>query len=253
MFKNMENLTIEEIHKGVSQKRDSIIRRESNSFVLRTSGCVRYTFLDYFIDVHPGEIIFLPKDSNYDFTSLTDAPCGWISIRFNADFTDAQPFLCSIESFNEAEVLKNNLTDLWKFGGQAEHYKCYSIFYNLLEYMENLERLKIIDKKQLDIISPAISYLQKHIYDCDLKIEKLIQLCDISGTYFHTLFHAKYDTSPRKYILSKRLSQAKSIIDNGDFDTISEVAAAVGYNDPLYFSRAFKKKYGVSPSQYAKL
>ena len=58
--------------------------------------------------------------------------------------------------------------------------------------------------------------------------------------------------SPQKYIQNMRLSQAKPIIDNGDFDTISELAFSTGYNDPLYFSRAFKKKYGVSPLNYAK-
>jgi len=253
MFKNMKNMEIDNIYKGISKKQDSILCREINSFVFRASGSVRYTFSDYHLDVHPGEIIFLPKGCMYDFISLTDTPCGWISIRFNADFTEALPFVCSIDRFKESEELKNNITDLWRFGGPAEHYKCYSIFYNLLEYIENIETLKNMDKKQLDIIYPAVSHLKKHIYDCDLKIEKLIQLCGISGTYFHKIFQAKYGTSPRKYILSKRLSQAKAIIDNGDFDKVTEVAIAVGYNDPLYFSRAFKKQYGVSPSQYAKL
>ena len=90
------------------------------------------------------------------------------------------------------------------------------------------------------------------IYDCDLKAEILPQLCGISGTYFRKIFQANYSVTPQKYILSKRLAHAKNIIDNGDYDTISEIAASVGYSDPLYFSRAFKKKYGISPSQYSK-
>lgn len=252
MFENIENLKIENIHKGNSKSFGSIISRKSNSFILRTSGCVRYTFPDYTIDVHPGEIIFLPKGSTYNYSAITDFPCGYICISFQADLTEAKPSSYSFNGFQEADEFINNLTDLWKVGGQSEHYKCYSIFYNLLVHIENLKNLTYIDKNKFHIISPAVSYLRKHIYDCDLKTETLHQLCGISGTYFRKIFYSKYAISPQKYILGKRLSHAKTIIDSGDFDSISEIAISVGYNDPLYFSRAFKKKYGVSPSQYAK-
>lgn len=252
MFKNIENLKIKDIHKGIATKRFSVSCRKINSFILRTSGCVRYKFSDHSIDVHPGEIIFLPKGSSYEFISLVDEPCGYIVVHFDADLTEATPSAYPFDHFQEAEEFINNLTHLWKFGGQQEHYKCYSIFYNLLAYIENLENQTYEYTKKFNIISPAVSYLKEHIYDCNLKIETLYELCGISGTYFRKIFQSNYAMSPQKYILGKRLSHAKSIIDNGDLDSVSEIAAAVGYNDPLYFSRAFKKAYGVSPSQYAK-
>jgi len=52
--------------------------------------------------------------------------------------------------------------------------------------------------------------------------------------------------------MSKRISKATSLIESGDYNTISEVALAVGYSDPLYFSRAFKKINGTSPSDINK-
>lgn len=252
MFENIENLKIENILKGTSKSPASVIDRKIHTFVLRTGGCVRYSFAEQTFDVHPGEIIFLPKGSTYDFISLEETPCTYIAIRFEADLTRPTPCVHPFDSFHEAEEFINNLTDLWKFGGKNEHYKCYSVFYSLLAYIENIQSMTYIDKKKHYIISPAVSYLKKHIYDCDLKIDTLIRLCGISGTYFQKIFQSKFSVSPQKYILAKRLSHAKAIIDSGDFDTISEIAACVGYNDPLYFSRAFKKKYGVSPSRYAK-
>lgn len=252
MFTDIENLKIENIHKGTARKKSSVISRESNSFILRTSGCVRYAFSDYSIDVHPGEIAFLPKGSTYTFQSLVDTPCEYIAIKFDADLTNAKPSSYPFEDFKDAEEFINNITDLWKFGNKADHFKCYSIFYNLLSYIENLENLSYIDKKKFIVISPAISYLKKHIYDCDLKIETLYEICGISGTYFRKIFQANYNMSPQKYILGKRLSHAKAIIENKEFDTISEVALSIGYDDPLYFSRIFKKTYGISPSQYLK-
>ena len=80
-------------------------------------------------------------------------------------------------------------------------------------------------------------------------VDTLHTLCGISDTYFRKIFIARFGTSPQKYIVNKRISQAKSMLEAGDFDTISEISASVGYNDPLHFSRAFKKKYGVAPSK----
>ena len=252
MFKNIENLKIEDISKGVSKNKSSVYCRKAHTFIFRTVGCMRYVFSNYHIDVNAGEVIFLPKGSSYDYVSLTDTSCEYVAIRFDAELSGILPSVHPLDRFQELEEFTNNLTDLWKFGGQHEHYKCYSLFYNLLAYLEGLENQSYADKRNFHIISPAVSYLKKHIYDCNLKTETLHNLCGISGTYFRKIFQANYGTSPQKYILTKRLSRAKSIIDNGDFDTISEIATAVGYSDPLYFSRAFRKMYGVSPSQYAK-
>ena len=252
MFKDIENIKIENIYAGATKKSSSVASRKNSAILLRTSGVVRYSFPEYTIEIHPGEIIFLPQGAQYDFTLLTDGPCGYVAIRFEGNFLNTAPFLYSATDFPEITELKNNLTDMWKFGGLAERYRCYAVVYNLLAYLKNAEKLTYADKRKSNIIAPAISYLKKHIYDCDLKIETLIELCGISGTYFHKIFQANYSTSPQKYILNKRLSQARIIIDSNDFDSISEIATLVGYNDPLYFSRAFKKKYGISPAHYAK-
>lgn len=252
MFENIENLKIIEIHKGFSKKDVVVESRKNTSFVLRTSGHVRYTFEDNVIDVNPGEIIFMPEGSKYNFEIVGNEAAGYIYIKIEGDIRGIKPFKHPMENFEDAEEFINNLVDLWKFGGKAEQYRCYSVFYNLLSYIENLENMNYVDKKKTEVIKPAVLYLKKHIYDCDLNIESLPKMCGISGAYFRKIFALNFGTNPHKYILRKRLSHAKSIIGSGDFDTISEVALAVGYNDPLYFSRAFKKKYGVSPLQYAK-
>lgn len=252
MFKDIENLKIESIHKGTSKIYGVVSSRKTSAFILRTSGSMHYDFYDYAIDVPCGSIIFLPEGSNYEYKAKDDILCGYVYINLSGDFSDVAPFSYSLERFQEIDEIINNMADLWKFGGQAEHYRCYSLLYSLLAYMETLENQAYTDKNKLNIISPALSYLKEHIYDCDLKTDILPKLCGISGTYFRKIFQANYTVSPQKYILGKRLSHAKSVIDSGNFDTVSEVAASVGYNDPLYFSRAFKKKYGMSPSQYAK-
>lgn len=57
--------------------------------------------------------------------------------------------------------------------------------------------------------------------------------------------------SPAQYILSLRMVNAQSLLENTDYK-IGEIAEIVGYDNQLYFSRVFRKEYGVSPAQYRK-
>ena len=78
-------------------------------------------------------------------------------------------------------------------------------------------------------------------------MDELHKLCGVSNAYFRRIFIARFGMSPKKYVVGKRLSYAKSIIDSGEFSTVKELALLVGYKDPLYFGKVFKKHYGASP------
>ena len=54
-----------------------------------------------------------------------------------------------------------------------------------------------------------------------------------------------------QYILSLRMANAQSLLESTEYN-ISEIAEAVGYDNPLYFSRLFHKHIGVSPTAYRK-
>lgn len=253
MINNMENIKILSILKSASVSKKATVHRDVNIFLIRLSGFVRYTFKDKSFDITAGNVIFIPKDSDYVFTKLSDLPCEYISIRFESDTKLPTPSVYSIQEFEQIDELINNLETWWKFGGKSEHYKCYSVFYSFLSYIETRKNVSEFDKKKLSIISPAISYLREHIYDCELKVGALNQICGISNVYFNKIFQDNYGTNPQSFVSSKRLIHAKTIIDSGDYNSISGIAELVGYNDPLYFSRAFKKKFGVSPQKYAKI
>lgn len=252
MFDNIENIKILSSSQGTSKPYSKIQNRKNNMLSVRRSGSVEFDFGDKIFRVSEGEIMFVPQGSSYVFKTVSETASGFISINFSADFADPKPASYSLDGFPESSCISNHFPNMWSIGTQAEKYKCISLFYSLLAYISNIENRNYADKQKFDIIDPAISYLKSHIFDCSLKVDKLHLLCGISDTYFRKIFAARFGTSPQSYIVGKRISQAQSIINSGDFDTISEVAAAVGYSDPLYFSRAFKKKYGISPSNMNK-
>lgn len=54
-----------------------------------------------------------------------------------------------------------------------------------------------------------------------------------------------------QYILNKRIYNAEALLQNPQYN-ITEITSIVGYDNPLYFSRIFKKAKGISPSEYRK-
>lgn len=252
MFENIENLKILSSLRGTSRNRRKIENRPTHSFIIRARGSIVYDFGDKRLSVKEGEMIFLPKGSTYYYTTPPDTESTYTSINFEGDITDPQPRVYSLENFYEADYICNNFADLWKMGTAADKYKCISLFYSLLSQVSYIESTSSANKRTYELIDPAISYLKEHIYDSSLRADKLHRLCGISDTYFRKIFISRYRTTPQDFIISKRISHAKSIIENGDFDSIREVAFSSGFADPLYFSRVFKKIYGISPSQICK-
>ena len=152
--------------------------------------------------------------------------------------------------FSEAGQISPRLASCWQSGSEAERLNCICLFYSLLTHIAAAESAAYAERKKYRIIAPAVSYLKENLFSSDLKAEELHKLCGISDTYFRRIFLSEFGMTPQKYIITKRLSYGKALLDSGDFETVAQVAAAAGYTDPLYFSQSFRKKYGCAPSQY---
>lgn len=245
MLDNIENLKIISVLHKTSKPYGKVESRKSHSFSIRARGSMQYIFEDKTVTVNGGEMIFLPKGSCYEYKKASEEDTVGTIINVDGDFDGMTPLSCSIRDFYDAEYIMYHFADLWE---QGQRYQCLSLIYGLLAYTSNLEALQYRDKKKLSLIEPAVTYLQHHVYDCDLKIDELHQLCGISHTYFRKIFTSKFGMSPKNYVTGKRISYAKSIIDSGEFSTVKELSLLVGYKDPLYFGKVFKQHYGCSPA-----
>jgi|GEM_PF-1279635 len=93
---------------------------------------------------------------------------------------------------------------------------------------------------------------EQHIrlhYNEHLTIQEIADISGYSVSWFENLFRKQYQMSPINYQIKQRISKAKDMIRTNILN-ISEISFAVGFNDPLYFSKVFKKHVGVSPKQY---
>jgi|GEM_PF-1047958 len=97
-------------------------------------------------------------------------------------------------------------------------------------------------------LQPALIYIQSH-FRGDLSVEDVAATVHFSEAHFSRLFHKALGLSYRDYVLNLRLSYAFSLLYNPIYK-VYEVCFRSGFNSPEYFSRAFKKKFGISPEQH---
>lgn len=99
-------------------------------------------------------------------------------------------------------------------------------------------------------IERATHYFNEN-YNKPINIDEYAESRHISTCWFIRSFKQILKVTPMQYILSLRMANAQSLLETTE-DSISEIAEAVGYDNPLYFSRIFRKNVGVSPSEYRK-
>ncbi|BDD02777.1 helix-turn-helix domain-containing protein [Aureibacter tunicatorum] len=92
--------------------------------------------------------------------------------------------------------------------------------------------------------------IHTHIYE-DLRLEDLAFFAGMSLSTFKRKFRSVFGDSPAQYIKSKRLSEAKRLLDITN-RRVSEIAFDCGFNDISYFSKSFSAEYGYPPSEYRK-
>ena len=97
-------------------------------------------------------------------------------------------------------------------------------------------------------IRSIVEYMNRHYFE-PLQTEELAARCGLSKYHFIHLFRMCMGMTPYSYLIRIRMERAETLLQTGDM-TVQEVAFVCGYNDPLYFSRAFSRHFGVSPTDY---
>ena len=94
-----------------------------------------------------------------------------------------------------------------------------------------------------------ISVIHQHIDDSSFGVEELASAMSSSKSTLNRRLKAEIDMTPLELMNSVRLKQACQLLMD-DHLTVSEVAYAVGFNSPNYFTRCFKTEFGTTPREY---
>ena len=111
-------------------------------------------------------------------------------------------------------------------------------------FMASLQEPSVEKNK---LITNIEQYIIENYADSELSLKKISDVFEISESYFSSLFKSETKQNFSEYLENIRMGHAMALLKNANI-SISNIYVMVGYNNPNSFRRAFKKTYGVSPS-----
>ncbi len=147
------------------------------------------------------------------------------------------------------EHLRQGLLDIYKARGSD-----YASSVRMAGYLQAALGLLMVPSPRSgrealsDYARQGAVYLRQN-YSRSITVADLARQTGISRSYLYRAFQVEFSCSPSTYLTRYRLQRACQLLRHSQL-SVSAVAASVGYDDPFYFSRAFKRELGVSPSAY---
>lgn len=123
--------------------------------------------------------------------------------------------------------------------------------YLFLDYLTQSMRITgpVQSSKMSDYyIKEAINYIEQNFQN-DISIEDIANVCGINRSYFGKIFKNSIGRPPQEFLMNYRMVKATELLKLTSL-SIAEIGSAVGYENQLHFSRAFKGIYGVSPREW---
>ncbi|TVY10865.1 AraC family transcriptional regulator [Paenibacillus cremeus] len=99
------------------------------------------------------------------------------------------------------------------------------------------------------IVQQALQYLSTQ-YAEPITIELMAETLGYNRAYLSTLFKQHTGLTPVTFLLQLRLDKARHLLRERPELTVEQIASSVGFQDPLYFSKQFKRRYATSPTEY---
>ena len=205
-------------------------------------------------------VLYRPKEpQKYDYYGEDQTEVYWVHftgsdvkniLRSYGLTDDKRVFYCG-SGLDYQNLFRTMINELQmckeKYSEMLEMY-LKQVFIMLERYFANAARIEPI--RVIEEIDKATKYFNEH-YNEDINIEEYTQKNYVSISWFIRAFKQCTGSTPMQYILSKRISNAETLLLDHSYN-ITEIAQIVGYDNPLYFSRIFKKIKGLSPSEYRK-
>lgn len=220
--------------------------RGCHTLAYQVSGSYEHFFLSQTLSVKSDTLFFINKNDTYNVRRVEHGYSICITFTADIDFSS-----CILDCSNDPQVynlfqkllrVRNLDVKSNRCLATAIVYEVFSVFYKQKEsaYVPSTTRGKI---------ELARNHIRTHYRDEEFQAQSLAKLCGVGVKRFRELFKQLYKTTPTQYVIDLRLNAATKLLTDGNFN-VSTVAEMVGFSDVYYFSRLFKKRFGIAPKQF---
>ena len=144
------------------------------------------------------------------------------------------------------ERLFEKLLYTWNTKPLGHVYSTDALLLSILENAEIQEKSQTANPLSVSI-RKAIDYMHAEFANPELTIMKIAQKTGYCPSHFRRVFHVYTRLSPQDYLIKLRMDHANELLESGYY-SVEETARLCGFDDAKYFSTAYKKRYGVPPS-----
>jgi AraC family transcriptional regulator len=95
----------------------------------------------------------------------------------------------------------------------------------------------------------VVEFVEGHL-DAGPSLDQMAAVARLSTYHFARQFKAATGLPPHQYVIARRVDRAKQLLQGGDIDSLTQVAAQIGFSDQSQLSRHFKRLVGVTPGQF---
>ncbi len=230
-----------------------IYRENSNIYVMEyvVSGSGTVSENEVLFTASEGDVYFLKENRRHHYYSNKSTP--WEKIWFNfsgqlADYITKAYQLSELSHVHapELKVYFERIIDAARKEPETAEDKIALIF---LELAQKISKLTVT--KEVHGVAEKLKAQLDGTVDFNISLDTLS--AELFCTKNHAIreFKSAYGTTPYEYLQERRISIAKTLLKNTVMQ-ISEISASLGYYDIHYFSTSFKKRVGLTPTQYRK-
>lgn len=240
-------------HENLSEFHRKTIKSNWDTLIFVADGA--YSFIpesrQKAITVQKNEIAFIP--AHVEFKRWIEMPVTYYNLCFSRKGDHPFYVAASLGKFKlpqkQSEAILESIAYASLFPENRE------LITHLIEHVftqnylfRNMEKTTY---KPLSIeVENAIRYMRKHL-DQKIDIDELAKQVFLSHIGLIWKFRRELDTTPSNYLYLLRMQQAKQLLLNYTY-SITEISELCGYQNPYYFTNAFHKYSGMSPSEFRK-
>lgn len=211
------------------------------------TGHYDHDFGDRTLAVKAGSLFFIHRDEAYAVArrAAGEAICVTLDL-------DGAPPSAVYDMLDEPRV-ENLFRKLYTLRHiEVEETRCaaMAVIYELLAVMAARSVPTMQKSGTADRLLTAEQYIRAHFRDGEIRIDTLAALSGLGKKQFTALFSRQYHTTPAQYVIDLRLRTAATLLTEGL--GVSAASEAVGFSDVYYFSKLFKRRFAIPPSQYAR-
>ena len=208
------------------------------------------------IEAGAGDLIIFRANNRYRYEYRGGEILSYFWVHFTGSEVESRLNEYSLECFPHlySTVTQNHISQrirtIFDAFPKQDHLRERELSALLERLLITVSRSIIRDGEKRGALTDSLRYIGLN-YSASIRISDLASIEHLSVSRFNYLFKEQLGMPPTRYILTMRMSSAKELLASTNLP-VKQIGIMCGYDDPHFFSKAFKSFYGTSPAEYRK-